>query len=265
MSDLKFGIILPTYNRPELLKRAIASVCDNDYEHWIVVVVDDGSTVDNEDVIELFDDDRIVYIRLEKNSGVNKARNVALSWLLKSDCDYIGLLDDDDQLLPQALSQVSMIISEYPELGWYVFNAIDDKGQKITQAKEYKPMYYLSYLVEENLTGDAPPFISKKLLSNSKFSTKIINGKEVIFFLSIKSKMYLFDCDVILRVYYDGGLTSKEKSLLQATPSWRIALKKAVSKVFIKSLMKIVSPYTISKYLVKIYEKYYQLKMKKLS
>jgi glycosyltransferase involved in cell wall biosynthesis len=263
MNDIKFGIIMPTYNRQDFLYRAIESILKNRYKNWIVVVVDDGSDINNKSVIESFKDNRIVYIRLAKNFGVNKARNIALEWLLKSNCEYITLLDDDDVMLPNALDQVADIINDNPSLGWYVFNAINQDGKKITEVDQYKSMYYLSYLIGDNLTGDAPPFIEKKLLINCRFSRKIKNGKEIIFFMSIPSKMHLFDYNVIQRTYYDDGLTSKEKEMIDSSFKWIIKLKKIILKFFIRSLMKIFSPFLISKYLAIFYEKYYQLKVLK--
>lgn len=91
------SVIIPTYNRPHLLPRAIESAfaAGTDVE---VVVVDDASTDETAEVCHLLH--RIKYVRLEHNQGVAGARNVGV---LASSADYIALLDDDDVRLPGSL------------------------------------------------------------------------------------------------------------------------------------------------------------------
>jgi glycosyltransferase involved in cell wall biosynthesis len=82
---MRFGIIMPTYQRPNLLKRAIESVLAQTYEDWVLVVADDGSGDDTESVIRAYanQDKRIIPSPSEENQGVNASRNRALDLLLK--------------------------------------------------------------------------------------------------------------------------------------------------------------------------------------
>lgn len=91
------SVIIPTFNRPHLLPRAIESAfaAGTDVE---VVVVDDASTDETAEVCQAIED--IKYVRLEHNQGVAGARNVGV---LASSADYIALLDDDDVRLPGSL------------------------------------------------------------------------------------------------------------------------------------------------------------------
>jgi glycosyltransferase involved in cell wall biosynthesis len=93
------SVVLITYNRPELLKTAIGSVLDQTYEDFEVVVVNDGGP-DISQIIEQFDDPRIIYIHNHRNMGPSGARNVAISM---SRGKYIAYLDDDDIYYPTHL------------------------------------------------------------------------------------------------------------------------------------------------------------------
>jgi len=91
------SVIIPTYNRPHLLRRAIESAfaAGTDVE---VVVVDDASTDGTAEVCHALKG--IKYVRLAHNQGVAGARNVGV---LASSAEYIALLDDDDVRLPGSL------------------------------------------------------------------------------------------------------------------------------------------------------------------
>jgi len=70
------SVIVPTYNRRETIRAAIASVQRQTFQDWELIVVDDGSTDDTASLIE-GSDPRLVLIR-QKNQGVNGARNAAM-------------------------------------------------------------------------------------------------------------------------------------------------------------------------------------------
>jgi hypothetical protein len=91
------SVIIPTYNRPHLLPRAIESAfaAGTDVE---VVVVDDASKDETAELCRALDG--IKYVRLEENRGVAGARNAGV---LASSAECIALLDDDDVRWPGSL------------------------------------------------------------------------------------------------------------------------------------------------------------------
>jgi glycosyltransferase involved in cell wall biosynthesis len=108
----KVSLIIPTFNRPHLLPRAVESArrAGRDVE---VIVVDDASTDRTAEVCAALRD--IKYVRLDRNQGVAGARNVGL---LVSTGDFIGFLDDDDLRLPGSLDHQVSLLAAHPEAGF---------------------------------------------------------------------------------------------------------------------------------------------------
>jgi len=101
MSKTAVSVIIPLYNRCDLIGRAVESVLNQDCCDFELIVVDDGSDDDASVVIGNYKDKRIRYVR-QKNQGVSSARNYGVRL---SRYDYIAFLDSDDEWLPGKLKQ----------------------------------------------------------------------------------------------------------------------------------------------------------------
>ncbi|MEI8005440.1 MAG: glycosyltransferase, partial [Bacteroidota bacterium] len=88
-------ILLPTYNRPELLKRSIQSIIEQTYENWRLYIINDGGT-EVSDIIKQFNDNRIKYNCISHRGKAN-AVNFALE---NSSAPFITYMDDDDTIFP---------------------------------------------------------------------------------------------------------------------------------------------------------------------
>lgn len=101
------SIVMPTYNSPErYLKAAIDSVLNQYYPHWELCICDDASPQSHvRDILTAYADrdDRIKVVFAETNSGIGGASNQAIAL---ASGEYVGLLDHDDLLTPDALSEV---------------------------------------------------------------------------------------------------------------------------------------------------------------
>lgn len=109
------SVIVPTYNREKEIARAINSILSQTYVHYEIIIVDDGSTDNTSEVVEKIEDDRIRYIRLDKNQGACHARNVGIQ---ESKYDYIAFLDSDDEWLPHKLEiQMDKMLHSTDDVG----------------------------------------------------------------------------------------------------------------------------------------------------
>ena len=94
------SVIIPTYNRGWILKEAIDSVLAQDFTDFELIVVDDGSTDNTQDILSSYKED-IVVLR-QDNKGVSSARNRGI---ISASGQFIAFLDSDDLWLSQKLSR----------------------------------------------------------------------------------------------------------------------------------------------------------------
>lgn len=135
----KVSVIIPTYNNAKFIGEAIDSVLNQTYQDFEIIVVDDGSTDNTEEVLSKYKN-RIRYI-YQKNKGPAAAKNKGI---LASQSKYIATLDSDDIWLPQKLQLQVDLLDSNKQLGLvytdtYQVN-IDDKSiDKETYFNRYKP------------------------------------------------------------------------------------------------------------------------------
>ena len=109
---MKFSILLPTRNRLELLRYAVQSVFDQDYQNWEIVVADNASEDDVAGFVRGLSDARVRYIRSDELLPVTDNWNRALDG---SNGDYFIMLGDDDCLLGGCLSIAAGLLREFEE------------------------------------------------------------------------------------------------------------------------------------------------------
>lgn len=124
MSPIKISIITPVYNRADCLPRCIDSVLRQGFDNWEMIIVDDGSKDGSARIAEKYQqmDARIRVFCLARNKGTNAARNKAIS---ESKGDYILILDSDDWLSENVLTEVIHTIEDCPHYRHYIFQADD--------------------------------------------------------------------------------------------------------------------------------------------
>ncbi len=100
-ADVKplISVIIPTFNRGWTLRESIDSVLAQEFKDYELIVVDDGSTDNTQQILESYGK-RMVMLR-QSNKGVSAARNTGIN---KARGKYIAFLDSDDEWLPQKLS-----------------------------------------------------------------------------------------------------------------------------------------------------------------
>lgn len=100
--------VIPTRNRPQLVVNAVRSALEQTFQRVEVIVVVDGPDAVTERALAEVDDPRLRTIVLQKNAGGANARNVGIAAALG---EWIALLDDDDEWLPQK-TEVQLAIAQ---------------------------------------------------------------------------------------------------------------------------------------------------------
>ena len=103
------SVVMPAYNAEKYISEAIQSVLNQTYRNFELIIVDDGSTDKTWQIIQSYNDSRIIAIRHQQNKGVAEARNTALN-IAKG--KWVALIDADDVWLPERLEKLAGILEE---------------------------------------------------------------------------------------------------------------------------------------------------------
>ena len=111
-NNVLISVVITTYSRPNYLERAIRSVLNQTYNPIEIIVVDDNGDEsifrkETAEIIKKFNG--IKYVKNKKNLGANKSRNLGIE---ESEGAYIAFLDDDDEFLPQKISELVKVRKE---------------------------------------------------------------------------------------------------------------------------------------------------------
>lgn len=154
------GVIIPTYNRCDMLSEAIESLLVQDYQYKYLIIVDDGSTDNTEFLCKHWGalyPDTVFYFK-KSNGGCSSARNFGLTHL-PYNISYICFLDSDDRFLPGAISAMVECLDKEPGVqfcyaDWILFDAANGRELHQSAAAAGRPH---DFAIEHFLTYQAKP------------------------------------------------------------------------------------------------------------
>ncbi|MFH1413960.1 MAG: glycosyltransferase [Candidatus Omnitrophota bacterium] len=128
MDKQKVSVIIPTYNSGRYIEEAVASVLNQTYTNYELLIVDDGSTDNTVELLKKYKGRFRYYY--QRNQGIVAARNLALE---NSTGEFVAFLDADDLWLPEKLGVQMRVMREQPNLA-FVYSCvytIDESGKTI--------------------------------------------------------------------------------------------------------------------------------------
>jgi len=158
---LDISVVIPTYNRYELLKRAIASLYEQTTPPQEIIVVDDGSTDNTKAIVKDFPE--IIYI-YQENRGVSVARNAGIQ---KAKNEWIAFLDSDDEWHSKKLQKQIDFHRKNPDiLMSYTDEVWIRNGKKVKIPKKYRKIGEDAFVENLSYCNIAPSsvMLHKKLL-----------------------------------------------------------------------------------------------------
>lgn len=170
-----FSVIIPVYEREELVMRAVQSVAKQNYPlaNFECVVIDDGSSRPHPLLSnEQFQQEnfpagfQFSYHHFPKNRGVSWARNIGLK---KTSWEWITFLDSDDEWLPDKLIEAARYVNKHPHL--FVFQTDEEwvrKGMKVNPPEYLKKISGDIFIpsLERCLATTSSMVVHRELLSN---------------------------------------------------------------------------------------------------
>ncbi len=187
---MRISVVIPTYNRAELLQESLESVFAQTYKPSQVIVVDDGSTDHTDKVLAEFGD-QVQTIRLGQ-SGVSAARNAGID---VATGDYIAFLDSDDLWHPEKIEKHLAFATTHPEMKLTYTDALQFSRNGIEEksfAEIFPALKNPSHLFTPMISEFAIPLTSTVMIQTSllkktelRFPVKIKIGEDLGLFLKI--------------------------------------------------------------------------------
>ena len=168
MNNPKFSIIIPTYNRADFIEKTIKSVLNQTYTDFELIIVDDGSTDNTEEVVLGIKDDRIRYYKKE-----NEERAIARNFgIVKAKGEFITFLDSDDLFYENHLEEASnFLLKNKVEAFFQAYEIVKNKG-KIKMSFSFQDINKL-LIIEGNVISCHGMFIKKDIALENLFNEDI--------------------------------------------------------------------------------------------
>lgn len=163
---MRFSLIMPVYNAEATLSRALQSIASQTFRDLEVVFVDDYCTDSSPTLMEDFQRNSgldVTIVHQPNNQGVAAARNRGLEAALG---DYIGFVDADDTLEPQALEKASEALDGHDILGWDWILGFEKNGRTMRQADYDGPLQAVKNLMGGTMRWNLWLFLIRRAFIN---------------------------------------------------------------------------------------------------
>ena len=127
MKSPKISVIVTTYNRAHMVGETVDSILNQTFKDFELIIVDNDSTDNTEEVIKSYKDERIKYFKNQNNGIIAINRNYGIA---KACGEYIAFCDDDDLWYPEKLEKQILELEKDSQIGLVCNNEIgfDDRG-----------------------------------------------------------------------------------------------------------------------------------------
>ena len=219
----KVSVILPVHNRADVLPRAIESVLGQELREFELVVIDDGSSDGSAAVAELFGDERIRLIRLDRNRGGNVARNEGIR---AARAPLIAFLDSDDRYFPDKLAWTAAEFERRPKLELLVdsFIKVQPPGARKAEVVRRNPVIdereqFRTTLFTRRLWKATPAITVRRQIAIEAglFDETLRRLQDFDFLIRVSEMANCASTDRVLWVkYWDAGAISAQDNMIPA-------------------------------------------------
>ena len=199
MDEELISIITPTYNCGKFIGETIETVLNQTYKNWEMIIVDDESKDNTEEVVSTYKDPRIKYIRLTENPGAAIARTRAMQ---EAKGKYMAFLDSDDLWKSNKLeAQIKFMKKNNYNFVCSSYEQIDEQGNKngkIIKCK--KKVDYNGVLLSCPVGNSTVMYNVQKL---GKFEVPNIRKRndDALWLKMLKKERYIYGQDEVLMEY----------------------------------------------------------------
>lgn len=215
MSKDLVSIITPTYNCAKFIGATIESVLNQTYQNFEMIIVDDASKDNTEEVVKSFKDKRIKYIRLSKNSGPAVARNRAME---EAKGKYMAFLDSDDLWKREKLEkQINFIKKNKYKIICSDYEQIDEEGNRLNKIIPCKKKVNYNGILLSCPVGNSTVFYDVSKLGKFKVPNIRKRNDDALWLQILKKEEYMYGQKEVLMEYRirQNSVSSNKLSLIK--------------------------------------------------
>ncbi len=178
------SIITPSYNAAKYIADTIQSVQAQTYTNWEMIIADDCSTDNTDEVVQNFlTDTRIRYIKNEKNSGAAETRNNAIS---KAQGRWIAFVDSDDIWAADKLEKhIAFMKEKEAALSFTHYTVVDEEGKEVALYAPKKEEYTYKMILKHCSIGCSTAIYDREKLGTVYMPTNAEKREDFACWLQI--------------------------------------------------------------------------------
>lgn len=215
MNEELVSIIMPTYNCAKFIGETIKSVIAQTYSNFELIIVDDCSKDNTKDVVNSFDDERIKYHRLEKNSGAAVARTTAMNMAKGK---YMAFLDSDDLWMENKLErQLKFMKDNNYNITCTAYEQVNEDGESLNKVIKTKKKADYNRILLDCPVGNSTVMYNVEALGKFEVPNIRKRNDDALWLQMLKKEKYIYGMDEVLAKYRirSNSISSNKISLIK--------------------------------------------------
>lgn len=227
------SIVTPVYNAERFLAETIKSIQNQTYKNWELLLVDDCSKDNSPSIIKEFqkDDNRIKYIKLDKNSGASVSRNTGIK---NASGRFIAFVDSDDLWIPEKLEmQIDYMLKQKVGFSFTSYRYMKESGELTNKVARAPKKIDYGGLLKNTIIGCSTVVIDRDIVGDFEMPN-VRRGQDTATWLQILKKeeyAYGIENDLVnYRLVGDSLSSNKIKAIRRTWNTYRNVEKLGVFK-----------------------------------
>lgn len=202
MSDIKFSVVIPLYNKERSIVNTVLSVLKQSYQNFEIVIINDGSTDGSVDAVKTIRDERIRLI-YQENQGVSAARNRGIK---EASYEWIAFLDGDDLWESNHLEEIVKMMKIFPNEKVYTTSFEYSDKRKMFKHERSSPIFkidnYFKEAIKENLLWTSIVVVHAQcFIEVGDFNVNLNRGEDLELWARLAKKYKIIKSSLITAIY----------------------------------------------------------------